>query len=74
MVALLIAYSLGLGLPFVLLAIAIDGTNSVTRFFMRYGRQVEIVGGALVVLVGLAIMFDWLATFAQAFSFLWPSV
>ena len=73
-VALLIAYSLGLGLPFVLLAIAIDGTNNVTRFFMRYGRQVEIVGGALVVLVGLAIVFDWLATFAQAFSFLWPSV
>lgn len=73
-VALLIAYSLGLGVPFLLLAVAIDGAGSVTSFFMRYGRQVEIVGGALVVLIGLAIMFDWLALFASAFSFLWPQV
>jgi len=73
-VALLVAYSIGLGLPFILLAVAIDGANGFTRFFMRYGHQVEIVGGALVVLVGLAIMFDWLGFFARAFSFLWPQV
>ncbi len=73
-ILLLAAYSLGLGLPFIMLAVTIDGANGLTRFFIRYGRQVEIVGGALVVLIGLAIMFDWLAIFAQAFSFLTPYV
>jgi len=26
------------------------------------------------VIIGLAILFDWLAIFARAFSFLWPQV
>jgi cytochrome c-type biogenesis protein len=73
-IALLVAYSLGLGLPFIVLALAVEGTNRLTRFFLRFGRQVEIVGGALVVLVGLAIMFNWLAIFASAFNYLWPAV
>lgn len=73
-VALLAAYSLGLGIPFVVLALALDGTARVTNLFLRYGRQIEVIGGALVVLVGVAIIFDWLTLFARAFSFLWPQV
>jgi cytochrome c-type biogenesis protein len=73
-VFLLVAYSLGLGIPFILLALAIDSAARFTRPILKYGRQIEIVGGALVVLIGLAILFDWLAIFAQAFSWLWPQV
>lgn len=73
-VALLVAYSLGLGIPFVALALAMDGAARFTRPLLRYGRQIEIVGGGLVVVIGLAIVFDWLGWFAQKFAFLWPNV
>jgi cytochrome c-type biogenesis protein len=73
-VALFIAYSLGLGVPFVALALALDRAPALIRPLVRYGRQVEIVGGALVVLIGLAIIFDWLGFFARTFSWLWPQV
>jgi len=32
------------------------------------------VGGALVVVMGLAILFDWLGIFARTFSAFWPQV
>jgi len=73
-VALLVAYSLGLGVPFILLALAIDNASRFTRPILKYGRQIELIGGGLVVIIGLAILFDWLAIFAKAFSFLWPQV
>ena len=73
-VVLLVAYSLGLGVPFILLALAIDNAARFTRPILKYGRQIELIGGALVVIIGLAILFDWLAIFARAFSFLWPQV
>lgn len=73
-ILLLVAYSLGLGIPFVLLALGMDRAARFTRPLLRYGRQIELIGGALVVLIGLAILFDWLAFFARTFSFLWPQV
>lgn len=73
-VALLLAYSLGLGIPFVALALAMDGAARFTRPLLRYGRQIEVIGGALVVVIGFAILFDWLGYLAQQFSWLWPNV
>ena len=73
-VSLLIAYSLGLGIPFLLLALAVDRAPLVTRPLLRYSRQIEIVGGALVVVLGFALIFDWLGWFARSLSFLWPNV
>lgn len=73
-VVLLVAYSLGLGIPFIILALAVDNAARFTRPILKYGRQIERVGGALVVLIGIAIMFDWVTMFARAFSFLWPQV
>jgi cytochrome c-type biogenesis protein len=73
-VLLLIGYSLGLGIPFLLIAFALDSSQRFTRPLLKYGRQIEIIGGALVVLIGLAILFDWLGFFARTFQFLWPQV
>ncbi len=72
--ALLIAYSLGLGIPFLLLAVAADRSPAVTRPLLRHGHTIEVVGGALVVVMGLAILFDWLAVFSNAFVAFWPQV
>jgi cytochrome c-type biogenesis protein len=73
-ILLLLGYSLGIGLPFLILALALDGSARLTRPFLRHGRTIELIGGGLVVLIGLAIIFDLLAIFARAFSFLWPQV
>jgi len=73
-VLLLVGYSLGIGLPFLALALAMDGSARLTRPLLRHGRTIELIGGGLVVLIGLAIIFDWLALFSQAFRFLWPQV
>ena len=59
-VALLAAYSLGLGLPFIAAGIAI---NSFLRLFdqvKRSFRAVEVVTSLLLILVGAAIMGGWL--------------
>jgi cytochrome c-type biogenesis protein len=73
-VLLLLGYTVGIGLPFLALALALDGSARFTRPLLRHGRTIELIGGGLVVLIGLAVMFDWLTLFAQAFSFLWPRV
>lgn len=73
-VALLVAYTLGIGIPFLVLALALDGSARLTRPFRKHARTIEIVGGALVVLIGIAIIFDWLTVLARTFYFLWPRV
>ena len=72
--ALLIAYSLGLGIPFLLLALAADRSPAITRPLLRHGHTIEVIGGGLVVLMGVAILFDWLGAFSNAFSAFWPQV
>ena len=72
--ALLVAYSLGLGIPFLLLAVAVDHAPAITRPLVKHGHGIEVVGGALVVVMGLAILFDWLGIFARTFSAFWPQV
>jgi cytochrome c-type biogenesis protein len=71
-VGLLLAYSIGLGIPFILMALAVDRAPLVTRPLLRYSRQIEVVGGSLIVVLGLALIFDWLGWFARAFGSLWP--
>ena len=73
-IALLMGYSLGIGLPFIALALAMDGSARLTRPFLRHGRTIELIGGGLVVLMGVLIVFDLLRVLAQAFVALWPRV
>ena len=73
-VALLAGYSLGIGIPFIVLALAMDGSARLTRPFLRHGRTIELIGGGLVVLIGVAIVFDLLNVFARALQSLWPQV
>jgi cytochrome c-type biogenesis protein len=73
-IALFVAYSLGLAIPFIALALALDRAPALIRPLQRHGRTVEIVGGLLVAGIGVAVLFDWLNLFASAFSFLWPRV
>jgi cytochrome c-type biogenesis protein len=66
---LLIAYTLGLGLPFLLIAAVYDRAPRVVRPLVRHGRAVSMVGGLLVALIGLAMIFDWLSALPRFFNF-----
>ena len=66
---LLLAYTAGLGLPFLAIALVYDRAPALLRPLVRRGRAVSIVGGLLVVAIGLAMIFDWLALLAQYVPF-----
>ena len=73
-VLLLMAYSAGLGIPFVLSGLAINGFFAAFGRIRRHMKVVEYVSGALLVGVGLLLVTDRLAVLAQYFSKLFPSL
>lgn len=52
-ILMLLAYSLGLGIPFVLSAVLIDKLKSTFSFIKRNYKVINIVCGSLLILVGL---------------------
>jgi len=66
---LLVAYTAGLGLPFLAIAAIYDRAPRLLSPLVRHGRAVSIVGGLLVASIGVAMMFNWLALLPRFFSF-----
>ena len=66
---LLIAYTLGLGLPFIAIAAVYDKAPAVTAPLVRHGRTVSLIGGLLVAAIGIAMVLDWLSYLPRFFSF-----
>ena len=58
---LLVAYTLGLGLPFIAIAVVYDRAPALIRPLIRHGRVVWLIGGLLVAAIGVAMVFDWLS-------------
>jgi cytochrome c-type biogenesis protein len=56
--ALLLAYSLGMGVPFVLVALGIKRVGSLLAAIKRHGRAVELASGGLMVAMGLLLFTD----------------
>ncbi len=52
---LLVLYSVGLGVPFVLLALGFSRAQRSLEWMRRNGRRIEVVGGVL--LVGVGVLF-----------------
>ncbi len=72
-VVLALAYSLGLGLPFVLFGLFFRKLLGVFRAVRRHSRWVTRVGGALLIVVGLALVTggweDFLIWLLTTFNF-----
>lgn len=62
---LLIAYTAGLGIPFLLIAMAYDRAPGILAPLLRRGQLVSVIGGLLVVAIGVAMLFDWLSLLPQ---------
>jgi cytochrome c-type biogenesis protein len=66
---LLVGYTAGLGIPFILIAAFYDRSGRFLRFLVRHGNVVSLIGGLLVVAIGIAMMFDWLILLPRIFRF-----
>jgi cytochrome c-type biogenesis protein len=51
--ALLMLYSLGLGIPFVLAAVWFQKSRSTLEWLRRNGRRIELAGGSMLIVVGV---------------------
>jgi len=73
-VVLLTAYSAGLGIPFLLSALAVNWFFKAFSRLRGAMRTVEVVSGALLVGVGLLLVTDRLTVIAQYFTKMFPSL
>ncbi|MGC9396423.1 MAG: cytochrome c biogenesis CcdA family protein [Anaerolineae bacterium] len=61
-VALLVAYSAGIGLPFILAGFLIDRLGNLLQRVARYLPAIQKIAGALLVLVGIVLITDSFST------------
>lgn len=71
-IVLLSAYSLGLGIPFLITSLSINAFLAFFKKFSRYIRWVEIGGGVLLILVGFLIMTNNLTVLSSYFAKWFP--
>lgn len=58
-VALVVAYCLGLGLPFLLLALSSAWAVRSLGFLRRNARTIQVIGGIAMIAVGVLLLFGW---------------
>jgi cytochrome c-type biogenesis protein len=71
-VIFLLAYALGLGVPFLLVGILVDRAGTLMRRIRRYTGPLSFIGGAILILMGMLILtgrLDQLANLLFPFSF-----
>ena len=69
-VLLLCLYSMGLGIPFLLMALSLDRFFHVFARVKRHFKAIEVASGLMLVIVGLLITFDLLIGVNSYFTFL----
>ena len=67
-IVMLIVYSLGLGIPFVISAVLIDRLKNAFAFIKRHYRVINIVCGLLLVAVGILMMTGMMNRFLALFT------
>ena len=65
---LLLAYSLGLGIPFLISAILIDRLNTVFTFIKQHYKTVNLVSGLFLILTGIFMIFGIMNRLLAFFS------
>jgi len=71
-VIFLLAYALGLGVPFLLVGILVDRAGTFMRRMRRYTGPLSFIGGVILILMGMLLLtgrLDQLANMLFPFSF-----
>jgi cytochrome c-type biogenesis protein len=69
-ILLLSVYSLGLGIPFLIVSLSVDRFFGFYKSFRKHLRVVEVVSGLLLIAIGGLILTNNLNWLSQKFSFL----
>ena len=67
-VMLLVTYSLGLGVPFVISAVLIEKLNSAFAFIKKHYRVINICCGLFLIAVGVLMMFGLMSAVMSVFA------
>jgi cytochrome c-type biogenesis protein len=59
-VLLLLAYSLGMGLPFLLLGLGLNQCSKLLKWLGPHLGKIEVGAGVVMILMGVMIYFNWL--------------
>lgn len=65
---LLLTYSLGLGIPFLISAVLIDRLNSVFTIIKKHYRIVNLVSGIFLIVIGVTMIFGFMNKIIAFFS------
>ncbi|MDE2856224.1 MAG: cytochrome c biogenesis protein/redoxin [Chloroflexota bacterium] len=65
---LLSAYSIGLGIPFIVTALLMNSAGGILRRLQRHMRKIELFSGTLLILIGLLVASGQLQSLSQTFS------
>jgi cytochrome c-type biogenesis protein len=66
--ALLTAYSLGLGIPFLITAWMLDSVQGMLRHLQTHMHKIEIASGAFLILIGVFVASGQLQSLSQQFA------
>lgn len=67
-VLLLVTYSLGMGVPFLISAVLIEKLNTAFRFIKKHYRIINLISGIFLILTGIAIALGWMGKLMAIFS------
>jgi cytochrome c-type biogenesis protein len=71
--SLMIAYCLGLGLPFIILAFALESARPLVRFVNQHRRAIDLASAAVLVVMGVLLLTNRLALLSSGLTQLIPS-
>src|SRR5712692_543313 len=67
-VMLLLFYSLGMGLPFLLLGLGVNQASRILKWLKPHLGKIEVATGVVMILVGVMIYFNWLVYLNRYFT------
>ena len=65
---LLAAYSIGLGIPFVITALLMNSAQGLLRRLQRHMQKIELISGSLLIAIGVLVASGQLQSLSQTFS------
>ena len=74
--SLMIAYCLGLGVPFLILALAFEGARPLIAFVNQHRRAIDLASAAVLMVMGVLLLTDrltWLSAGLVQLVPSWPS-
>ena len=66
---LLFIFSMGLGIPFFLSAVAMEKLKTVFDFMKKHFKAITFISGMLLIIVGVAFLFNFFGYWAALFNF-----